>query len=228
MQTHDYIVIWDVGGVILHPYREVLSKHPLYQQYLEHIRHSENWPKFDRGDISYEQLIAMYAKKLDVLAADVDSLLQTAFHTLRPHQTMVTLVKHLRNLDVRQFCLTNGSKEYFKHVTTSEKFKSDYGMCLLDLFPRKDIVLSADVNMKKPDQEIYDFTLSQFGIQDKTKIIFIDDSRANIEGALNAGWGHAIEFKDPISLITQLEHLLSINLTAVIEESQPKSNSISK
>jgi 2-haloacid dehalogenase len=54
----------------------------------------------------------------------------------------------------------------------------------------------------KPQPEIYNLLLERYGL-DAGDCIFIDDSRANVEGARAVGM-HAIHFVEPLDLEAEL------------------------
>jgi len=64
-------------------------------------------------------------------------------------------------------------------------------------------VISADVNLIKPEAEIYDHLLNKFNLKAE-ETLFIDDSKANIEAALKKGI-RVIHFKDAESLDEELK-----------------------
>lgn len=62
--------------------------------------------------------------------------------------------------------------------------------------------VSGDVFVMKPEREIYDLHVRDFDL-DPTVTLFIDDNKANIDAALEAGW-QAIHFTDPANLRSDL------------------------
>jgi 2-haloacid dehalogenase len=93
------------------------------------------------------------------------------------------------------YALSNWSAETFpyarKHFPSLQKFR--------------DIVLSGEVKLAKPQREIYELAAKRWSI-DPTKTLFIDDSATNVTGARAAGW-NAVQFTDAASLRAQLEAL---------------------
>jgi pyrimidine and pyridine-specific 5'-nucleotidase len=46
----------------------------------------------------------------------------------------------------------------------------------------------------KPELAYYQQAMRTAGVSDPSKIFFIDDSKANVLGAIAAGWGHCVHF----------------------------------
>lgn len=63
----------------------------------------------------------------------------------------------------------------------------------------RDIVVSGDHGVIKPDREIYDITLARMGHPDPSDVLFIDDRRDNIEAAETLGF-HGHVFTDAAGL----------------------------
>ena len=82
----------------------------------------------------------------------------------------------------RLFGLTNWSGETFHTAKKMYPF--------LDLF--KGIVVSGDEKVKKPDPRLYQILIDRYGIQ-PDKSIFIDDTKINVEAAVDLGF-QAIHF----------------------------------
>jgi putative hydrolase of the HAD superfamily len=183
------VIIWDVGGVILDwdpvKFSSEYEQGKFKDACIAIFKH-ENWVKFDRGDLAYDDLIAIYSEQLQLPEQSVKNLLQAAFHSLKPKWSVIYLIKQLEEAGYEQYCLTNGSEEYLQHVT-SEKFQQAYHFSLTDLFADDRIVLSAKINIAKPEPEIYQHTEKMFDLQQR-KNIFIDDSIKNSEAATAAGW----------------------------------------
>ncbi len=65
------------------------------------------------------------------------------------------------------------------------------------------ITVSGDVRLLKPDIEIYSHHARAFDLS-TGHTLFIDDSKKNVEGAINAGW-NAVQFLDGKTLKADLE-----------------------
>lgn len=88
----------------------------------------------------------------------------------------------LQSINIRKFCFTNGSAERVK--TVLKHLNLDSGVF-------EGVICSDDEDtefISKPKQESYKFVEKILGINDPKNIIFFDDSIANIQGAIKAGW----------------------------------------
>lgn len=75
-----------------------------------------------------------------------------------------------------------------------------------DAFDR--MVISAEIGLVKPDLEIFQWLISQLGIE-PAKAVFVDDFLHNVEGARAAGL-LAIHFKSADQVLGELQALLQI------------------
>jgi 2-haloacid dehalogenase len=102
-----------------------------------------------------------------------------------PIPGMHELVAELDARGVPLFAITNFSGEFWRPFRAREA-------ALFDRF--RDIVVSGDEKLMKPDAAIYRLALDRFGLQPHDAV-FIDDNLANAEGARAVGI-HAIHFQD--------------------------------
>jgi len=117
-------------------------------------------------------------------------------------QVNESLVKYARNLINRGFtlaCLSNGSHEWTTYAI--EKYN------LQPLF--KEIVISSDLGIVKPDPRIYLHTLEVLKAE-PSKCIFVDDRKDNTDAAEDLGIKSLI-FTDTVSFKADLEKILSIS-----------------
>lgn len=69
------------------------------------------------------------------------------------------------------------------------------------------LIISAEVGVMKPDAQIFQIALEQFGVSPK-EAVFVDDFPVNIAGCEKVGI-KGIHFKDPETALQQLKKLLS-------------------
>jgi putative hydrolase of the HAD superfamily len=70
------------------------------------------------------------------------------------------------------------------------------------------IVISGEIQLLKPEPEIFTHLLERFGLEAR-ETVFIDDIPANVEGARGVGM-HAIQFTDAADCERQLQPLLGL------------------
>jgi len=77
------------------------------------------------------------------------------------------------------FILSNWDKESFDLI--KKQFAS-----LFEHFDEKNIIISGQIGMMKPDREIFEYIIKKYNL-DPTKCILIDDQPENIAGAISHG-----------------------------------------
>jgi len=109
---------------------------------------------------------------------------------------MPELLAELDSAGVPLFAITNFSGEFFP------PFRVKYP----DMFDRfRDIVVSGDEKMVKPDPAIYRLAFERFGVKAE-ETVFIDDNADNVASAAGLGL-HAILFTDEPRLRAELTSL---------------------
>jgi 2-haloacid dehalogenase len=106
-----------------------------------------------------------------------------------PIPGMIAIVEELDAAGVPLFAITNFSGEFFPPFRTREA-------AVFDRF--RDIVVSGDERLVKPDAAIYRLALDRFGLTPEAAF-FIDDNADNIAGAAALGI-HAHHFRDAATL----------------------------
>ena len=113
-----------------------------------------------------------------------------------PMPGMVALVEELDAAGVPLFAITNFSGEFFAPFRAREA-------AVFDRF--RDIVVSGDEKLVKPDPAIFHLALRRFGVA-AGETLFVDDNHANIVGAEAVGI-RAHHFRDAATLRAELERL---------------------
>jgi 2-haloacid dehalogenase len=109
---------------------------------------------------------------------------------------MHEIVRELDDAGVPLYAITNFSGEFWKAWVPQHA----------ELFDRfRDIVVSGDEKLVKPDPAIYALALKRFGLQGPDAV-FVDDSPANIDGA-NAAGIHGVLFTDAAAFRAELARL---------------------
>lgn len=183
-------VIFDIGNVLFtwHPrflYERLIGDDQALAAFLDevvtiewHFQHDEGR---DFADTSAE-LTALYPQHADLIAA-----WKTRFNESvgGPVPGMHDLVADLDSAGVPLFAITNFSHEFFP------PFRAEW-TGLFDRF--RDIVVSGDEKLVKPDPAIYHLSLARFGLEPH-EAVFIDDNEANVLAARALGI-RSIHFTD--------------------------------
>ena len=189
--THQSIV-FDMGGVLLD-----YSEARLMERYFGGLPQEERarvhaavfgsglWRRMDRGDFDEAGMVREVCALLpEDLHAPISSMIPRYFEAMPPLPAN-ELIPLLKARGRRVYLLTNAP-----HAFHRENYRLPY----LRLFDG--VFASCDVGLLKPDPEIYRLFLREFDLRAR-ECLFIDDMRANIEGAESVGIaGYCYEERD--------------------------------
>lgn len=150
--------------------------------HLEHDRgrsYAQTIPERQRLFPQYADLIAAYRERWDETIAG-------------PIWGSVAALEALHGRGVPLYAITNYSAETFPRARRQFPF--------LGLF--RDILVSGEESVVKPDPEIFHRAARRFAIRPR-RSLFIDDSPANVESAARLGWRTHL-FRDPQVLCAAL------------------------
>jgi len=181
-------VIFDVGHVLFdwHPrflYERLIGDGQALDAFLRDVATREWHIQHDAGRPFAEtsaELIARHPDQAELIAA-----WGPRFNEMLPGPMpgMIALVEELDAAGVPLFAITNFSGEFFRAFrATEEAFFARF----------RDIVVSGDEQLLKPDPAIYRLALDRFGLRAE-EAVFVDDALPNVEGAAALGI-HAIQF----------------------------------
>ena len=199
--TKPRAVIFDVGGVLFQwsprfLYERLIDDDRALDAFLDTVLTREWHFQHDCGRPFAEtsaELIAQFPEHADLIR-----VWQARFNETIPGPVPGT-VEILEELDARGvplFCITNFSGEFWPPFAATRP----------DVFGRfRDIIVSGDEKLIKPDPAIYELAFRRFGLA-PGEAVFIDDVPANAEGATRAGI-RGIAFTDAESLRAELVRL---------------------
>ncbi|WP_239987552.1 HAD family hydrolase [Sphingosinithalassobacter portus] len=196
-----HAVIFDVGNVLYRwepraLYERLIDSDQALDAFLENVCTKEWHFQHDAGrdfaDTSAE-LSAQYPQHADLIAAWGPRFNETL---PGPVPGMPQIVADLDAAGVPIFGITNFSHEFWPPFRAREAA----------LFaPFRDIVVSGDEKMVKPDPAIYALALERFGLAGPDAV-FVDDSPPNVDAARAAGI-HAVLFTDSSDFRAELVRL---------------------
>ena len=208
-------VVFDLGAVLL-TWEPVL----LVQSQFAHLAptaeaahelarrmfHHEDWLGFDRGTHSLDDAIGRMALRLSLPADRLDAALAPMGERLAPIAVTVELLQSLRarrdaGEALRLYYLSNMPVPYARVLEQRHEFFRcfDGG------------IFSGDVQMIKPQREIYELLAARYRLE-AAETIFIDDSLPNVVAARELGW-QAIHCEQPSALPAQLAVYLPVSST---------------
>lgn len=181
-------VIFDVGRVLFewdprYLYERLIEDDQALEAFLANVVTKEWHFQHDAGRPFAEtsaELSAQFPEHAELIQAWGPRFNDTVPHAI---PGMLEIVRELDAAGVPLFAITNFSGEFWvdwvpQHAEIFDRFR--------------DIVVSGDEKLVKPDPAIYALALNRFGLNGPDAV-FVDDSPANIAGA-NAAGIHGVLF----------------------------------
>lgn len=194
-------VIFDFGGVLVswRP-QEIIdafyAEPELRDAVRTHVFQHPDWVEMDRGTFDESTVIERFAKRMGRPRAELETLFEHVRAALTPIEPTVALLRELHSGGYTLYGLSNMSEPIFGHLERSHDF--------FGLFAG--IVVSAKINLVKPDPAIYEHLRARFAL-DFAESVFIDDLEPNVESARRLGLA-AIRFETPEQVRSELAPLL--------------------
>jgi putative hydrolase of the HAD superfamily len=194
-------VVMDLGGVMLEWNPDQLltrfEPDPVLRGQLRASIFGRDWHLFDRGRVTEVELLA----RLELCTGHRRELLveivEAVRESLREKPETVALVKAFRQRGFDIYCLSNMPGPIYEHLRRRHTF--------WDVF--RGIVVSGEIQLMKPEPEIYLHLLERFGLQ-PAESVFIDDLQVNVDAAKGVGL-HAIRFQNAIQCQQDFDALLN-------------------
>jgi putative hydrolase of the HAD superfamily len=202
--------VFDFGAVLFtwEPARLVeamLREHaptPTQAKALAHAIFShDDWHGFDRGTVTFDDVLARTTARVGVPVPALDALLAPIGERLTPMAETVQLLDALRarrdqHGDIRLFYLSNMPEPYARALERKHAF--------LQWFDGG--IFSGDVKLAKPEAAIFELLAERHGLA-PARTVFIDDLAGNVEAARRLGW-HGIHFVSPAQGIAEILAML--------------------
>lgn len=180
-------IVFDMGNVLIRWVPETFMERmgvpeadrPLL---MEEVFGSVEWVQLDRGTISFEAGLSSMCSRLPQRlhsAARALTLNWWRDHLL-PMEGMAGLIRELKGMGYGIYLLSNAKEDlpaYFDRIPGSECFDGK--------------IVSADWKLLKPQPEIYQVLLREYGLKAE-ECFFTDDLSINIEAAVLVGMSGAI------------------------------------
>jgi putative hydrolase of the HAD superfamily len=195
-------VIFDLGGVVIEwnpdrilagyyadPEMRTIMKTALFLH--------PDWLQLDRGTLHEADLLVRAAGRTGRPAAELSGLLDAMRESLHTKAETVALLEKLSARNVPLYCLSNMSSDIFAYLRGRHSFWGVF----------RGIVISGDIQMVKPEREIFEFLLQRYGLV-AAQTVFVDDNASNIEAARELGI-HPVWFKNARQCELELDELLA-------------------
>ena len=170
-------IVFDLGGVVFA--RDPRKFEPEFIKFFSYILLPQMplfWEEYDRGVVSYEQVVTDLAEYNNCDRELADKNLRRSILTQEEIVATKALVADLKAAGYKLYVLSNMSLEFIEFLRKTEVYKYFDGE-----------VVSCEEHVVKPDAEIYRRLVERFGL-DVSETLFIDDRKENVEAARNEGW----------------------------------------
>ena len=155
-----------------------------------------DWGAFDQGLIGSDEVAARISARTGWPVAEVAQVVAAAPFELQPLPDTVALIAELKAAGHRLFYLSNMPGPLAEHLERKYPIQ--------DWFEAG--VFSSRVQQIKPNADIFNTALAQFGVAAED-CIFLDDHPANVAVAQSLGW-QALLFTTAAAARPQLEDLM--------------------
>ena len=176
-------VVFDIGNVLIRfaPddfLQQLFPDDPAKQQAMLHqVYQGPYWPEFDRGTVEYEDAARRLVSEFGGCYADYMHAITGWIELKTPVEEGWRAAGRCRRAGKRLYLLSNYPREGYARMR--EKFADRFalfdGGCI-----------SSDCHQLKPEPEIYRTLIDQCGLTPE-RTLFIDDTLANVEGAMKSG-----------------------------------------
>ncbi|MCU0667445.1 MAG: HAD-IA family hydrolase [Patescibacteria group bacterium] len=187
-------VIFDFFGVIGEStYQHIAQKYKLNSKQLVEL--TDLHKTYDNGFINETDFLKTYA---EIIAVDYDWFMKEYQHMLNDFKTSHAVLSYAKDLknNYKVGLLSNVADRSYKQFI--EPIKDQFDV----------VVTSYQVQLAKPDIEIYQITANKLGV-DVSECVMVDDNSVNCQGAISAGMqAMAIHFVDIDLLKADLSRLL--------------------
>lgn len=157
------------------------------------------WSEYDRGALSLNEVIEAMIESDSEIEPQIRHFFADRRELVREFDYSAGWISELKGRGYKVYILSNYSEDHFKYIYRNFKcFGSEDGK-----------VISYEEKLLKPERAIYEVLLNRYGLV-PSETVFLDDSRANIEGAIAVGM-HGIVFDSYEQGRGELEKLLAQN-----------------
>ena len=171
-------IIFDMGNVLIDfRWRALYEEMGLAGEEFEKMANATTcnpfWNEFDRGVLTNEEMFEGFVKLEPSMEKEIRRFFYEEFHgLLREYDYSREWIRQLKKNGYRVLFLSNFSKKALRECADQLGYMKE----------GDGAVLSCEVKMIKPDEEIYRYLLKEYGVNPQ-EAVFIDDTEKNIETA---------------------------------------------
>jgi putative hydrolase of the HAD superfamily len=196
-------VIFDLGGVVFdwnpdHIVARVQPVPELRAALKAALFGHADWRLFDRGTLTEPELIERLQTRIGATRQEVEAILDAVRESLVEKPETLQLIRALQGQGTPLYCLSNMPASIYSHLRRRHHFWDAFS----------GIVISGQVQMMKPEPEVFRHLLASFDLRPEQSV-FVDDLLANIESARQVGL-HTVWFKDAAQCRRELDQILGM------------------
>ena len=153
----------------------------------------------ERGELAvphFEQQLAARLRTRSGLAVSPDGLIARMFNRFEHAPDMANVVRKVHRAGFKTALLSNSWGNDYPRDGWDELFDA--------------VVISGEVGMRKPEERIYAYAVTQLGL-DPADVVFVDDLPVNVRGAVDAGL-IAVRHESFEQTVAELEVLFDLAL----------------
>lgn len=159
--------------------------------------------RYEKGLITSEEFIQSYSGNFPQLTSEDFKSSWNAILIDFPRHRLEFLKNLKKNGKYKLILLSNTNHIHIDWVKENVEYFKEFEACF-DAF-----YLSQEINLRKPDPEIYEYVLEQHGLKPQ-ETLFIDDTKENTQAAAQLGihtWNIDPETEDVTQLFTVKKEL---------------------
>ncbi len=178
---HSTNVILDIGNVICewNPQKLVANTFPNeieQQQALKHIIQHNDWLDLDKGILEIPQAIENSIQRCSLSPVKIEALIKSTPESLKPNSAMIDAIRKLAAKGIPLYVLSNMQQQAWEYLAETYDFWEYF----------EGIVVSYQINLIKPDRNIFKYITHRYRLV-CADTIFFDDSIENIRAAEQFG-----------------------------------------
>jgi HAD superfamily hydrolase (TIGR01509 family) len=175
-------VLWDIGGVLQFPFERafVADIAARIGMDVRTVWAKRQWIPLMRGEISESEYLSAFADSFNVEERELRRMYDRYFRRSIPGT--LRILRQLATFD--HGILSNHYRRAWEWLSAH---------AILDIIPEKNIFLSCDLGVGKPDSEAYQFVLRRIR-RNPQSIVFVDNLDRNLIPARALGM-HTIKFE---------------------------------
>lgn len=191
-------IVFDLGGVVFA--RDPRKFEPEFIKFFSYIMLPQMprfWEEYDRGVVSYEQVVSDLAEYNSCDRELADKNLRRSILTQEEIPATKALIAELKAAGYKLYVLSNMSLEFIEFLRKTDVYKYFDGE-----------VVSCEEHVVKPDAEIYKRLVDRYSLNEG-ETMFVDDRKENVEAARNQGWeGFNFNPRNPEESCAELRAML--------------------